>query len=75
MRKLKGVNWSDVVRDAIEERVRIEESAAERDWDRVRRAARMTDSIYEQTRRKYGHIHYNSAETIRHWREKRYGPT
>jgi hypothetical protein len=75
MRKLTGVNWSAVVRDAIEQRVRIEELKAERDWDRVGRAVKMTDSIYERMRRRYGHIQYNSAETIRYWREKRYGPT
>ena len=75
MRKLTGVNWSAVVRDAIEERVRIEELRTNRDWDRVRRATRMTDSIYRRMRRKYGHIQYNSAETIRDWREKRFGPS
>jgi hypothetical protein len=75
MRKLTGVNWSAVVRDAIEERVRIEELSFGRDWDRVRRAAKMTDAVYERISRKYGHIHYNSAETIRYWREKRYGPS
>jgi len=75
MQKLSDVNWSAVVRDAIEERIRLEELKATRDWERVRRAAKLTDSIYEQMRRKYGHIEYNSAETIRYWREKRYGPT
>ena len=65
MKRLTGVNWSAVVRDAIEERVRIEELSDQRDWDRVRRAAKDTDSIYEQIKRKYGHIEYNSADTIR----------
>jgi hypothetical protein len=75
MSKLTKVNWSAVVRDAIEERIRLEELKTTRDWDRIRRAAKLTDSIYDQMRRKYGHIEYNSAETIRYWREKQYGPT
>ena len=75
MRKLADVNWSAVVRDAIEGRVRIEELRAKRDWDRVRQAVKMTDAVYDQMSRKYGHIQFNSAETIRHWREKKHGPT
>jgi len=75
MRKLTDVNWSAVVRDAIEERVRIEELRTKCDWDRVRQAVKMTDAIYDQMNRKYGHIQFNSAETIRYWREKRHGPT
>jgi hypothetical protein len=75
MRKLSDINWSAVVRDAIEDRIRIEELGTKRDWDRVRQAARMTDSIFQEMSRKYGHIQFNSAETIRYWREKRYGPT
>jgi metal-responsive CopG/Arc/MetJ family transcriptional regulator len=75
MRKLKGVNWSALVRDAIESRISLEARRAERDWDRVGEAARLTDSIFEEMREKHRHIDYNSAETIRNWREKRSGPT
>ena len=75
MRKLKGINWSAVVRDSIEARVRIEEVKYKRDWDRVKAAVKVTDSIFEQIKSKHGHIDYNSAETIRYWREKRYSPT
>jgi len=75
MRKLKGVNWSALVRDAIESRISLEAARSERDWDRVREAVKLTDAIFEQMHQKHGHIDYNSAETIRYWREKRYGPT
>jgi hypothetical protein len=40
MRRLKAVNWSAVVRDAIEARLDLEEGALERDWERVRRRDR-----------------------------------
>ena len=52
MRKLTDVNWSAVVREAMEERVRIEELRTKRHWDRVRQAVKMTDLIYDQMSRK-----------------------
>jgi hypothetical protein len=75
MIKLKGVNWSAVVRDAIETRVRLESKRVERDWDRVREASRITDEIFNEMRRRHGHTDDDSVETIRAWREKRYGNT
>ena len=75
MRKVRNVNWSDVVRDAIETRIRMEVRASKRDWARVREAVRLTDLVFQEMQRKYGLIEYNSAETIRIWRERRYGST
>ena len=75
MRKLRGVNWSFVVRDAIESRVRLEAARRDRDWDRVKKASKLTDSIFEEVSRKHGHMDYDSTEAIRAWREKRFGHT
>lgn len=69
------MNWSEVVRDAIEDRVQLESKRIERDWDRVREASRLTDEIFHEMQRRYGHTDYDSVETIRAWREKRYGST
>jgi len=71
MRKLKSVNWSALIRDAIESRIEIERRASTRDWDRVREGSKMADAIYSEMARKYGKIDFNSAETIRYWRETR----
>jgi hypothetical protein len=75
MRQLRDVNWSGVVRDAIEARVRLEAARHGRDWDKVKDAARLTDSIYQEVSRKHGHMNFDSAETIRAWRERRFGHT
>lgn len=71
MRKVKSVNWSALLRDAIEERIKMERRASMRDWERVREASRKADTVYMEMLAKYGHINFNSAETIRYWREIR----
>jgi hypothetical protein len=68
MRSLTDVDWSSVVRDAIEARVRLESVEPERDWDRVREADKITEAIFAEMYRKYGHVRYDSTETIREWR-------
>ncbi|OFX15908.1 hypothetical protein A3K71_00860 [archaeon RBG_16_50_20] len=73
MRRLRDVNWSAIVRDAIEHRVRLEERTAERDWDKVKEAHRMAEEIFEEMHRRYGHLDFDSTETIRYWRARRYG--
>ena len=72
---MKNVNWSAAIRDAIEHRIRLEERMPNRDWDRVREADRMANAIFEEMHRKYGHLNFDSTETIRYWRAKRYGRT
>ena len=74
MKRLKDVNWSAVVRDAIESRINLEKKTG-RDWNRVREADRMANVIFEEMHRKYGHVDYDSTETIRFWRARRYGST
>lgn len=71
MRKLKSVNWSALLRDAIQARIEQERRATARDWEQVREAGIQADTIYKEMASKHGHIDFNSAETIRHWREVR----
>ncbi len=71
MRKLKSVNWSALLRDAIEARIDLEQRATTRDWDRVREGSRKADAIRHEIERKYGYIDFDSTETIRYWREMR----
>ena len=71
MKQVKGVNWSEVIRRAILERVMIEEKAGSKDWDVVRRAAKEADELRMKLESRYGRCNYNSAEIIRRWRDRR----
>jgi hypothetical protein len=71
MRKLKSVNWSALLREAIESRIELEHRTLTRDWEKVREGSRRADSVYMEMARRYGQIEFNSAETIRYWREMR----
>jgi hypothetical protein len=71
MRKLKSVNWSALVREAIESRIELERRSMTRDWEKVREGSRKADTVYKEMARKYCEINFNSAETIRYWREMR----
>jgi len=71
MRKVKSVNWSALLRDAIQARIELERRATARDWERVREAGVRADAIYREIASKYGYIDFDSAETIRYWREAR----
>ncbi len=66
MERMRHINWSEVVRRAIEEVIRREESRLqERDYARIRAAALRTDQL---RRRVPG---WSSVEEIRRWREER----
>jgi len=71
MRKVKSVNWSAVLRDAIQARIELEQRSTARDWERVRAAGAQADAIYKEMVSKHGYIDFDSAETIRYWREMR----
>jgi hypothetical protein len=71
MRKVRSVNWSALLRDAIEARIELERRSTGRDWERVRQAGARADAICREMASKYGLIDFNSAETIRYWREVR----
>ena len=71
MRKVRSVNWSALLRGAIQTRIELERRATGRDLERVREAGARADAIYREMASKYGNIDFNSAETIRYWREVR----
>ena len=64
MERLRHINWSEVVRRAIEETIKREESRLkERDRARMKAAALRTDQL---RRRIPG---WSSVEEVRRWRE------
>lgn len=71
LRMFPEVNWSQIVRSALEERVTIEVSAHEaKDKKRILRAMRIQDEAAVKTA-KWAH-QWSSIEVIRWWREHRY---
>jgi hypothetical protein len=71
MGRVKGVNWSEVIRRAILERVMVEEEIGSKSWDLVRRAAEDADRLRMRLEAMYGKCNYDSTETIRSWRDAR----
>ena len=69
MRKFSYINWSEVVRKAILERVMVEERLRGRDWSLVEKAAGEMDKLRMEIQAVYGRCDYDSAETIRCWRD------
>jgi transcriptional regulator of met regulon len=65
MRRLRHVNWSEVVREAIQEKIRLEDRKRIRSPREVDEALRMMDSIRRP------HQGYDGAEEIRKWRDLR----
>ena len=71
MKRLKNVNWSEVVREAILERILVEEKLVGKDWSLVRKAAEEMDELRKMIEARDGKCDYDSAETIRNWRDIR----
>lgn len=72
MRRVKGVNWSALVRGAIEERVRRETvRRRERDRSAIIEAVRDQDRIAVVLAQKPAPS-WSGVEVIRYWREHRY---
>jgi predicted transcriptional regulator len=71
MDRVKDVNWSEVVRRAITDRLKIEEKLKTKNWDLVARAFKKSDGIRESLEKACGKTDYDSAETIRSWRDAR----
>jgi metal-responsive CopG/Arc/MetJ family transcriptional regulator len=65
MRRLRHVNWSEVVRGAIRDKIREEERRRERDAAEVGEALRLMDSIRRP------HSGFDGTEEIRKWRDLR----
>lgn len=66
MKRFRNVNWSEVVRRAILERLAIEEARVE-----MLRAAKEMDAVRMELLKNYGPTDYDSTEVIRYWRELR----
>jgi len=71
MRRLRHVDWSEVIRKSIEERISLEKVAHGRDRARIIEANRKVDGLYEDIRKRYGTVKYDSALTVRSWRDLR----
>ena len=65
MRRLRHVNWSEVVREAIQEKIRVEDRKRVRNPQEVDEALRLMDSIRRP------HLGYDGVEEIRKWRDLR----
>ena len=65
MRRLRHVNWSEVVREAIRKKIRLEDRRRVRDQAEVAEALRLMDSI---RRPRPG---FDGVEEIRKWRDLR----
>lgn len=75
MKRLSDINWSEVARRAIENRVDLELARREKDWDAISKASARIDGIYERLRAEHGTVGFDSSETVRSWRDQRYGAT
>jgi len=64
MRRLPQVNWSEVIRGAIAEKIREEERRREVDPRDLREAAKITDSLRGKSEG------WDITEEIRRWRER-----
>jgi predicted transcriptional regulator len=71
MRRFKKVNWSSVIRKAIEDRIMVEQSKEKKDKALILEANEAIESVFAQSNKKYGTIEYDSAVTIRRWRDLR----
>jgi len=66
MKKLANVNWSEIIRQALAEKIREEESKSRTvDRQSLLEASKMTDRMRRSSRR------WNSTEEIRKWRQAR----
>jgi predicted transcriptional regulator len=75
MRAISDINWSEVIRRAIEGRVALEIARAKRDRKSIADAGRRVDAIFEDLKTRHGVVKFDSSETIRYWRDHRYGAT
>jgi hypothetical protein len=70
MGRLKEINWSEVVRNAIEARI-VEMSKRRRDTRMALEAARKQDEIARTLASRYAGP-WSGVKVIRHWRKHRY---
>jgi hypothetical protein len=70
MSNLPELNWSEIVREAIENKISSERRRA-KDREKIRGALKAQDRIAETLARRYTGS-WKGTEVIRFWRERRY---
>ena len=65
MRKVKSVNWSALLRDAIQARIELERRPTAKEWERVREAGVRAGTIYKEMASKYGYIDLTATRHAR----------
>ena len=70
MSNLPELNWSEIVREAIESKISSERRRG-RDREKIRGALKAQDRIAEALARRYSRS-WKGTEVIRFWREHRY---
>ncbi|MBD3226796.1 MAG: hypothetical protein GF329_01305 [Candidatus Lokiarchaeota archaeon] len=68
MQKFKDINWSEVLREAVKKRIKIEEELRSNEFDRA--LAIKASAEIDDLRGKTSGV-WNGAEEIRKWREIR----
>lgn len=71
MRRFRNINWSSMIRKAIEDRIMIEQSKEKRDRALIVDANKTIERLFAESSKKYGSTEYDSAVTIRAWRDSR----
>lgn len=70
MALFSDVNWSEVVRQALMERIELEfRRRKTKNHEKTKEAVAIAERIYQKLFSKYGKVSYNSAELIRQWRD------
>ncbi|HEX9196371.1 MAG TPA: hypothetical protein VF906_01125 [Candidatus Bathyarchaeia archaeon] len=70
MNSLPELNWSEIVREAIENKIASERRKV-KDREKILRALKAQDRIAETLARRYAGS-WKGTEVIRYWRERRY---
>jgi predicted transcriptional regulator len=71
MSEIKDVNWSEVARRAIVDRINVEEKSKGKNWDLIRKASDEADEFRRKLKAEQGASDFDSSETIRRWRDAR----
>ena len=71
MQRFKNINWSSIIRQTIEDRIILEQSKEKRDRALVVAANETIERLFAESSKKYGPTEYDSAGTIRAWRDSR----
>jgi hypothetical protein len=75
MRQMRDLNWSEIIREAIEARVLLESKRRRvRDKRQALRAKKRIDEIADTLSSRYSGP-WSGVEVLRYWRTHRYSPS